>query len=28
VAEDGNLLVKTELGEQRFSSGEISLRAS
>jgi BirA family biotin operon repressor/biotin-[acetyl-CoA-carboxylase] ligase len=28
VAEDGNLLVNTELGEQRFSSGEISLRAS
>jgi BirA family biotin operon repressor/biotin-[acetyl-CoA-carboxylase] ligase len=28
VAEDGNLLVKTESGEQRFSSGEISLRAS
>jgi BirA family biotin operon repressor/biotin-[acetyl-CoA-carboxylase] ligase len=28
VADDGNLLVKTELGEQRFSSGEISLRAS
>ena len=28
VAEDGILLVKTSLGEQRFSSGEISLRAS
>ena len=28
VAEDGILLVKTALGEQRFSSGEISLRAS
>lgn len=28
VAEDGNLLVKTELGEQRFSSGEISLRGN
>ena len=28
VAEDGNLLVSTALGEQRFSSGEISLRAS
>lgn len=28
VAEDGNLLVKTTLGEQRFSSGEISLRGS
>jgi BirA family biotin operon repressor/biotin-[acetyl-CoA-carboxylase] ligase len=28
VAEDGNLLVKTAFGEQRFSSGEISLRAS
>ena len=28
VAEDGNLLVKTSSGEQRFSSGEISLRAS
>jgi BirA family biotin operon repressor/biotin-[acetyl-CoA-carboxylase] ligase len=28
VAEDGILLVKTESGEQRFSSGEISLRAS
>jgi BirA family biotin operon repressor/biotin-[acetyl-CoA-carboxylase] ligase len=27
VAEDGILLVKTALGEQRFSSGEISLRA-
>jgi BirA family biotin operon repressor/biotin-[acetyl-CoA-carboxylase] ligase len=27
VAEDGILLVKTSLGEQRFSSGEISLRA-
>lgn len=27
VAEDGILLVKTDLGEQRFSSGEISLRA-
>ncbi|MGZ8984587.1 MAG: biotin--[acetyl-CoA-carboxylase] ligase [Methylotenera sp.] len=26
VAEDGILLVKTALGEQRFSSGEISLR--
>lgn len=26
VAEDGILLVKTSLGEQRFSSGEISLR--
>ena len=28
VAEDGNLLIRTALGEQRFSSGEISLRAS
>ncbi len=28
VAEDGILLVRTALGEQRFSSGEISLRAS
>ena len=28
VAEDGNLLVKTALGERRFSSGEISLRGS
>ncbi|MBA3695220.1 MAG: biotin--[acetyl-CoA-carboxylase] ligase [Methylotenera sp.] len=28
VAEDGILLVKTALGEQRFSSGEISLRAN
>ena len=28
VAEDGNLLVNTAAGEQRFSSGEISLRAS
>lgn len=28
VAEDGNLLVNTTAGEQRFSSGEISLRAS
>jgi len=28
VAEDGNLLVSTTAGEQRFSSGEISLRAS
>ena len=28
VAEDGNLLVSTAAGEQRFSSGEISLRAS
>jgi BirA family biotin operon repressor/biotin-[acetyl-CoA-carboxylase] ligase len=27
VGEDGILLVKTSLGEQRFSSGEISLRA-
>jgi len=27
VAEDGILLVKTPLGEQRFMSGEISLRA-
>jgi hypothetical protein len=27
VAEDGILLVSTSLGEQRFSSGEISLRA-
>lgn len=27
VAEDGILLVRTPLGEQRFSSGEISLRA-
>lgn len=27
VAEDGILLVKTAAGEQRFSSGEISLRA-
>ena len=27
VAEDGILLVKTSLGEQRFMSGEISLRA-
>ena len=28
VAEDGNLLVKTASGEQRFSSGEISLRST
>ncbi len=28
VAEDGILLVSTALGEQRFSSGEISLRAA
>lgn len=28
VAEDGILLVKTPAGEQRFSSGEISLRAN
>ncbi len=28
VAEDGILLVSTSLGEQRFSSGEISLRAA
>lgn len=28
VAEDGVLLVQTALGEQRFSSGEISLRAA
>jgi BirA family biotin operon repressor/biotin-[acetyl-CoA-carboxylase] ligase len=28
VAEDGILLVKTSAGEQRFSSGEISLRAN
>lgn len=28
VAEDGILLVKTALGEQRFMSGEISLRAA
>ena len=28
VAEDGILLVSTELGEQRFSSGEISLRTA
>lgn len=28
VAEDGILLVKTAAGEQRFSSGEISLRAN
>jgi BirA family biotin operon repressor/biotin-[acetyl-CoA-carboxylase] ligase len=28
VAEDGILLINTALGEQRFSSGEISLRAS
>jgi BirA family biotin operon repressor/biotin-[acetyl-CoA-carboxylase] ligase len=27
VAEDGILLVNTPQGEQRFSSGEISLRA-
>ena len=26
VTEDGNLLVNTASGEQRFSSGEISLR--
>ena len=28
VAEDGILLVSTALGEQRFSSGEISLRGA
>jgi BirA family biotin operon repressor/biotin-[acetyl-CoA-carboxylase] ligase len=28
VAEDGNLLVNTASGEQRFSSGEVSLRDS